>query len=131
MNDRITVAETYSYVLSVNDSETIDRWLVEFLLERGGTLVRANSTKHALFLLKNLYVVDGIITDLRRREHGQLNQKAGIELAASVRRLGYTTPIMLYSMNLAPAIKKIALEAGVNRIAVAPAEVRDWLVTVT
>ncbi len=127
MTDRIQLPETISFLLSVNDSPTFNRSLYEWLLRRNTAVIRVNNTADALGKFHRVSNYDVVVTNLRRKENGYMNPKAGIELAASIRRQGYNVPIILYSMNIEPAIKYEAIKAGVNHVTVVPSELRTLL----
>lgn len=133
MTDRITIKETNSYVLSVNDGAEIDRWLVESVIARGATLLRASSTQRAMHLVNDpgALPIRLVITNLRRKEGYTQNAKAGIELAAMLRRMGHNMPIVLYSSNLTAATKLEAQQAGVTHVTVVPDELRKLVMQYT
>lgn len=133
MSDRILISETHSFVLSVNDGNQIDRWLVETIVARGAALLRANSTQKAVELLTELDALppDLVITNLRRKEGYTQNEKAGIELASTLRRMGHKMPIILYSSNLDYATKQAAKQAGITHVTVIPDELRKFVLQYT
>jgi len=127
MGNKIHLPETLSFVLWVNDKDTMDQERLEWLLRRNTAVIKANSTESAIHMFKRVYQFDAVVTDLRRYEGPYENPQAGIELAAAIRRLGEKVPIILYSINIDAPTRHKALAAGINHVTVMPTELLDYL----
>ena len=129
MSNRIILPETKKFLLRVNDRNNIDQEFYKTLYDRGVMILHARSTQAALKLMGQASI-DVVTTNLRREEQELFNPMAGIELIKEIRKIGSRVPIIMYSMNISPALEKLVLEAGADKIAVDPAELYGWLESV-
>lgn len=123
---RTKFPETRRIVLTVNDQSDIDSDLYAWLQSRGVAVLRANSTVRALELM-DLARADVVISDLARNEDGGENPSAGMHLAKQIRKRGSQVPIVIYTMNKAPQVKGLAVDAGANYVTESAVELRSWL----
>ncbi len=128
MSESINIPETRKIFLSVNDSPTMSSDLWSWLYSRGVVQVRAHSTAKAMDFI-NRCRFDSVITNLRRMENGYKNPHAGIDLVQNIRRINPDLPVVIYTMNVDPATRNAAINAGANCITVSPDELKHWLMT--
>ena len=126
MTQRIKIPETKHLGLSVNDNPTADVDLWQWFHDRGTVLMRANSTLRALELAAR-FPFDFVLSNLARVEGPVKNPSAGIELSSKLRQGGYQGPIVIYTLDKAPAVHHLALEAGASFVTEDPVSLKTWL----
>ncbi len=128
MNGRMSLPETKKIILRVNDRDNIDSEFYSAMLMRGAVILQANSTKYALNLMRRIHA-DAVITDLHRNEGTLTDPTAGIKLfkAIRARENGFRVPIIMYTMDVAPPLEKLAQDAGADKVTVYTDELYAWL----
>jgi CheY-like chemotaxis protein len=121
------VQETVKLLLWVDDSDVVEDAIMSFLAVRGIVMLKANSTHRALKILQRAEP-DWIVTNLARCEARGMHPQAGLDLVASVRQAGITTPLAIYAATIPEADGKSALEKGANLIAERWPDLRTWMI---
>lgn len=107
-------------ILWVDDNPTKNSYEMAHLKDLGVEVTTAVSTEEALSLFRS-GKYDCVISDMVRTEKGQHHYKAGIELVRTIRSLGKTTPIIIYSgAGETGALRQEALSAGANEMTASP-----------
>ena len=115
------LTETQKFLLWVNDHLTMDEKRYQSFSENGVVVVCAASTAKAMELFSRARY-DAVVTDLRRLEHGQKKDNAGIELAQQIRRANNHIPILIYTINIDSSIIESAKRSGATVITTNPLE---------
>ena len=84
-------------VVWVDDKPANNALEIARLRDDGVEVIQVTSTEDALrVLVVEQLAVRAVISDMARREHSQLNWKAGIELIQQLRKAGLSIPIFIY-----------------------------------
>src|SRR5205823_4198578 len=110
-----TVPETRKILLWVNDEPSMSQERWDWLQQRGGAILAARSTAHAMELLERARC-DAVITNLRRDEGGGKNNNAGVDLTQRIRRVHPHLPVLIYTMNIDVATRQLAFSSGATLI---------------
>jgi len=81
-------------ILWVTENHTFHALEIDFLEKDGVDVIKANTTKEAMEILKDENdSIDAIITGLSRKENNKNNPKAGLDLLRKVKNAGYSTEV--------------------------------------
>lgn len=84
-------------IVWVDDSPANNALEIARLHDEGVEVIPVTSTQEALrVLLAERMPVRAVISDMARRESGQLNWRAGIELIQQLRQAGLSVPVFVY-----------------------------------